>query len=411
MKLGELFVDLGVNTGNAFNTLSGFAFKFNQLVEAAKTVSGYLDEMFGKTSKYAYDMKILSQASSVPIKTLQAMNIAARNSNTSIQNMVGHIKKLNEGILKFRTGDGSLLSQLSPLGITSDDILTAKNGYELMDKVVRRIQDIPDEFIKTSFLSSFMPIEDFNAYVDMLENKEYYEKRAESLTKQEIENLSRLYQINKEIDQKSEDRYNKFVSKTAPMMIDFKLKISDIKDEFYTAIESANSFGEAVSGAVDIATKHLGDLWKNISLNIDESGFLTEVGNNLVTVFGTVVDILIDSVRAVGHFAKAIGRLFKGDFMGAIQAGEDFFNGSKIGARYNKIVGGESVIEGKATGKSISGVRSISDEDMARNQRIASAFFKSKGYNESSIRAWVGNLTHESWFDPSQLGDNGASFG
>lgn len=416
MKLGELFVDLGVNSGSAFNTLTGFAFKFNQLFDLAKNFGGTLDSVFGKTPEYANKLNRLNQVTSLSRNTLQAMSYAAKTSKTSLDSMVGQITNLDEAFLRFRRGDSDLLRKLSPLGITSKNILESKNSLELMEKVIKRVQAIPDDRTRYGFLQQFgLSVEDYNAYADFLENREHYEKRQINLTDEEIKNLDRIYKLRLEIEQKNEGMYNKFRAQTAPVFEELMNYIQEIKEGFYDAVSGADSFGEAVGKACDFAVKELDKVWSNVADAIDETGFLQEFGRSLYRLFKSMLDVLIDSGRLIGYLGKAVALLFKGKFVKAGEQMDAFFENSAL---FGDVAKWQYEDEQRAKNKAIkkqsaSGykTRDISNEELTDNQKLAYRFFRSKGYSDSSARALMGNIMQESSFNPTAIGDKGASFG
>ena len=96
MKLGELFIDLGVNSGGAFNTLSGFAFKMTNIADLADRVNGAIEKGFGNQARWANDILNLSQALDVSAKSLQGLRIAAKEVDAPFDKMGEKLKKLDE---------------------------------------------------------------------------------------------------------------------------------------------------------------------------------------------------------------------------------------------------------------------------------------------------------------------------
>lgn len=415
MKLGELFVDLGVNSGSAFNTLTGFAFKFNQLFELTKNVGTALDNAFGKTLGYANKLNKLNQVTSVSRNTLQAMNLVAKKSGTSIESLAGELSKLDEEFLRFRRGDTSLLKKVSPLGITSEDILKSTSSLELMEKIVKRIQQIPDSRARYGFLGGYgQSIENYNAWTDLFQNIEKYKKNGLALTDEEINSLDRLYKLNIEIGQKNEQRAEKFKAQNAPLFEAVIKYIQDIKDGFFDAIDGADSFGEAVGKACDYSIKKLNDVWTEIANSVDSSGGLAKLGTFIGRFIKGTISAVIDGIRAVTSFGVILDKISNLDFKGAKEVAKNFYEESWLKKDFENWFGDEidNKKKIKTPEKRVKPVRS--SQETERRQNIVAEEFRKAGYDEKSARAFVGNFTYESGGDLNPFentGDKGKAFG
>lgn len=247
MKLGELFVDLGVNAGGAFGTLSGFAFKFNQLADFAKNLGGTLDKVFGETPNYAHDINSLVNATEISRKSIQGMSIAAKENGGSLDQMMSKIRKYDDEVFQMKLGKGNLASRLGLLGINTFDVLNAKDGTDIIAAIMKTANRLTSKRDRASFLSSEgFTVKEAEIWNEYLKNRAKYDNDKRILTKEEINNLNTVWKIQQKLANDRKMALDKLRAKNAEKIVEWETKLNNIMQSFDEFVYGESSFSEMV---------------------------------------------------------------------------------------------------------------------------------------------------------------------
>lgn len=201
MKLGELFIDLGVNSGGAFNTLSGFAFKLTNIIDLAERANAWVDKAFGGQARWANDILNYSQALNISTKSLQGLRIAAMEMGTPFDQMANKLKKLDEEWLQALQGQNTqgFIKKMSWFGLTDTDVKNAKNSLEIMQKMIQRTTRMSDARIREAFRRTYgFDEKETKAWLNYFRERQKYEEHSNVLSDEELRKQNELYfSINK----------------------------------------------------------------------------------------------------------------------------------------------------------------------------------------------------------------------
>lgn len=142
MKLGELFVDLGVNSGNALNSLTNFSLKFLAIKNAASQFADSIDGLFGDTARYGQQLIKNNFITGQSIGWMQKMKFRAEQVGASFEDVIGVLKNLqkaNADILMGK-GDGSAFQ------ILQIDMNRLRQPAELLDEIMSKLMRLEPAF-------------------------------------------------------------------------------------------------------------------------------------------------------------------------------------------------------------------------------------------------------------------------
>jgi len=196
MKLGELFVDLGVNSGSAFNTLSNFAFQFNNLATTAEKFAHGFEKVFSpaiKTAPLTHNIQNLAKFLGESEKSIQGIKNAAGEIGVNWESMTGKLKKFSEDRMNFFLNPNSAFFQKqSTFGLTDKDL--RGSPLEVMRKIISVISGVGKEDLKAQFASvSGFSQDELTAWNNFFKNRQFYEDNPWNFTSQELEQGNELY--------------------------------------------------------------------------------------------------------------------------------------------------------------------------------------------------------------------------
>lgn len=142
MKLGELFVDLGINSGNALNSLTNFSIKFLALKNAASQFGDVFDALFGSTAKYGQQLTHNNMLTGQSVEWMQKMKFRAEQVGGSLEDVMStmrHLQKMNADVLM---GKG-LPEAIGRLNI---DISKMREPTELLDEIMSKLMRLEPGF-------------------------------------------------------------------------------------------------------------------------------------------------------------------------------------------------------------------------------------------------------------------------
>lgn len=196
MKLGELFVDLGVNSGSAFNTLSNFAFQFNNLATTAEKFAHGFEKVFSpaiKTAPLTHNIQNLAKFLGESEKSIQGIKNAAGEIGVNWESMTGKLKKFSEDRMNFFLNPNSAFFQKQSIfGLTNEDL--KGSPLEVMRKIISVISGVGKEDLKAQFASvSGFSQDELTAWSNFFKNRQFYEDNPWNFTSQELEQGNELY--------------------------------------------------------------------------------------------------------------------------------------------------------------------------------------------------------------------------
>jgi len=250
MKLGELFIDLGVNSGGAFNALSGFAFKLTNIADLAGRVNTAIEKGFGDQARWANDILNLSQALDVSTKTLQGLRIAAKEVGTPFDRMGEKLKKLDEERLSWLAGENEdFTRKMSWFRLNNTDIQNAQNSLELMQLMIQRTANISDNRLRESFRRAYGFNEDeTRAWLNFFRERQRYENNSAVLSEEELQRQREIaYSLNN-LGIATETMWNKISIGKAEVFKDFIDWLVKSEEKFADLITRATSFREVLVG-------------------------------------------------------------------------------------------------------------------------------------------------------------------
>ena len=265
MKLGELFVDLGVNSGGALSSLSSFAFKFNQLAELAKTLTSAVDNMFGTTPQYAHNMTLFSQSTDVAKKSIQGMMIVAKESGGSIDDMISKIQKYDDEVFQMKIGKGNLAERLGLLGLDVNDVLKAKSGIDVISAVIKQADSISSKRDKEAFLRmEGFTTQQANIWREYLKNRAKYDNDRRILTKDEIKNLDTIWKIQQRLGNERRMALDKLRAQNAGRIVQWETKLNNIMmafDDLVYGDKSLGVFAQDIARNLGVSEEHIENVY------------------------------------------------------------------------------------------------------------------------------------------------------
>lgn len=260
MKLGELFVDLGVNSGGAFNALSSFAFKLTNIANLGETVTRYVDEFFGEAPKWASNMRMLSRNVDLTTQELQDLEESAKVSQIDLNTAIGTYKRLWSEYYSFVAGgfkDEGYMEKWSKyfgpdvISELTENIREPIDLINLLDKALSQVENKAD----------LMAIRDiFGMSAEMQQTFRLFAQGGVGVTNVPDEaqkKLSILKETIETLNLESERQHSIWVAKLAPMFTDWIRDIYDLKSGYYEATISSKSFFELLGNSIDYIGKKM----------------------------------------------------------------------------------------------------------------------------------------------------------
>lgn len=406
MKLGELFVQLGVDSGGAFNTLSNFAFKFNNVATLAEKMQKSLENFGGAKSMAEFSQSVLDLAKNLNLSTnnIQGLRRAALVSRADFTSMTSKMAEFEKRRVNFIMGkDSSFLSEYAKYGLTGKDILASKSPAEVMRKVVGALSRVRSDRERQALISSAgFSVREMEGWQEYFKNQKKYDEDKNNLTYKQLKQNEQLNEslatlstkfgdIGRSLQENLMPTIDKIIGKTNDFAdaIDKFLKsgalktgIEKAKDWFFdkdfvkkypllSFLHPVQAYNELMEHGLGVANE----------LGLGNTGLGTDLGITAATI---PVNPYLSA--GMGSFT-----LSEGITSGLLNA---FDGGTKSRLQFDP-----------------KNEKALKGNDLSFAQSFAYSYFRSKGYSDSSARALMGNIMGESGFNPNALGDNGASFG
>lgn len=228
MKLGELYVDLGVNSGSAFNTISNFAFQFNNLASLAdkfthSITNGIAKPVF-KNAPLLHDIKNLSVLLGESYKSIQGIRNAAGALGVNWSTMTGKIQKFNQERMSWALGQNpEFMKKYAQFGLTDADMKLS--GLGVINRIIGTISGIGNESLRAQFAEiSGFSLDELKAWQNFFKDRVRYEEDAYNFTEKEIEQGNALSLALNELSEnarKASEQLGKNLTPTVLKVIDF----------------------------------------------------------------------------------------------------------------------------------------------------------------------------------------------
>lgn len=142
MKLGELFVDLGVNSGNALNSLTNFSLKFLAIKNAASQFADSIDGLFGDTARYGQQLIKNNFITGQSIGWMQKMKFRAEQVGASFEDVIGTLKNLQKANADILMGQGNI----APFQKLNIDMSKLREPSQLLDEIMSKLMRLEPAF-------------------------------------------------------------------------------------------------------------------------------------------------------------------------------------------------------------------------------------------------------------------------
>ena len=142
MKLGELFVDLGVNSGNALNSLTNFSIKFLAIKNAASQFADSLDALFGDTARFGQQLVKNNYITGLSVEWMQKMKYRAEQAGSSLEDVLTTMKNLQKANADILMGQGNI----APFQKLNIDMSRLRQPAELLDDIMSKIMRLEPAF-------------------------------------------------------------------------------------------------------------------------------------------------------------------------------------------------------------------------------------------------------------------------
>ena len=142
MKLGELFVDLGVNSGNALNSLTNFSLKFLAIKNAASQFADSIDGLFGDTARYGQQLIKNNFITGQSIGWMQKMKFRAEQVGASFEDIIGVLKNLQKANADILMGQGNI----APFQKLNIDMSKLREPSQLLDEIMSKLMRLEPAF-------------------------------------------------------------------------------------------------------------------------------------------------------------------------------------------------------------------------------------------------------------------------
>lgn len=409
MKLGELFVQLGVDSGGAFNTLSNFAFKFNNVATLAEKMQKSLENFGGAKSMAEFSQSVLDLAKNLNLSTnnIQGLRRAALVSRADFTSMTSKMAEFEKRRVNFIMGkDSSFLSEYAKYGLTGEDILGSKSPAEVMRKVINALSRVRPERERQALISSAgFSVREMEGWQEYFKNQKKYDEDKNNLTYEQLKQNEQLNESLATLSTKFGDIGRSLQENLMPTIDKIIGKTNDFADAIDKFLKS---------GALKTWLEKAGDWWKKDGATqqilkgiIHPIDTMKKNWDNLVyhsvglfdelglgnTGLGTDIGITAATIPVNPYLSAGMGSftLTEGVTKGLLNL---FDSGTSSRLQFDP-----------------KNEKALKGNDLSFAQSFVYSYFRSKGYSDSSARALMGNIMGESGFNPNALGDNGASFG
>lgn len=142
MKLGELFVDLRVNSGNALNSLTNFSIKFLAVKNAASQFADSIDGLFGDTARYGQQLIKNNFITGQSIGWMQKMKFRAEQVGASFDDVIGTLKNLQKANADILMGQGNI----APFQKLNIDMSKLREPSQLLDEIMSKLMRLEPAF-------------------------------------------------------------------------------------------------------------------------------------------------------------------------------------------------------------------------------------------------------------------------
>lgn len=142
MKLGELFVDLGVNSGSALNSLTNFSLKFLAVKNAASQFADSIDGLFGDTARYGQQLIKNNFITGQSIGWMQKMKFRAEQVGASFEDVIGVLKNLQKANADILMGQGNI----APFQKLNIDMSKLREPSQLLDEIMSKLMRLEPAF-------------------------------------------------------------------------------------------------------------------------------------------------------------------------------------------------------------------------------------------------------------------------
>lgn len=329
MKLGELFVDLGVNSGSAFSTLSNFAFKFNNVADAAnKMIKGL--EHFGGTKPLAdFSQNILDISRRLTISTdkIQGLRRAAVLTGTDFGNMARKLEEFEKERGSYVFGDRTLLNKYSKFGLDAN-ALWKGNSLDVFRQMVNVINGIKDQRLRADYMAvAGFDVREFTAWQDYFKNQALYDNDKDNLTRKQLEDSEALNEEFRKLKTNVEGIGNYLASELTPTMTKFVETMNEFVNSktIRKVIDKGKSWWQRVTDWSDKygLTKELKEdltyTWAGaklaLGLGLDENTRLGTAGNAIVADFLGAAPLKYSQAANLGTDLLTTGVLNAADWL------------------------------------------------------------------------------------------------
>lgn len=145
MKLGELFVDLGVNAGNSLNTLTQFSIKFLAIKNMAQQMVGLFDDLFGGTARFGQGLYNQNLKLGMSVKLMQELANKEEQVGVASGTTLNSLKAVQKANADILQGQGNI-KPYQKLGI---DMSRLREPQELLDEIMQKILKLEPAFQRT----------------------------------------------------------------------------------------------------------------------------------------------------------------------------------------------------------------------------------------------------------------------
>lgn len=236
MKLGELFVELGVDSGGAMGTLSNFAFKFNNVAEMAKKMQKSFENFGGAKEMATFSQTILDLAKNLNLTTnnIQGLRRAATRSGTDFGTMTSKLAEFEKRRINAITGnDRSFFQEYAKYGLDVKQLYGSQNPLQTMRALVNSLQKIRSDRDRQSFASAAgFSVREMEAWKDYFKNQYQYDNDALNLTQKQLEQNADLNTSLNELSIKLEDAGNKIQQNLMPTLNKIIDVVGKVVDHF-----------------------------------------------------------------------------------------------------------------------------------------------------------------------------------
>ena len=301
MKLGELFVDLGVDSGNALNSLAMFSGKFLTLGKMAQEVTRAIGGLYGGMTDYVVGLRNQNLITGVSIDAMQKLKFRADQLGISYEGVFNSLKAIQKANANILMGKGGY-SGFQKLNI---EVNRLRNPLELMNETMEKLVKYQPAFR--------------NAIMDEIGlNKELYilytqKSKAldESLliTKEDTSSVSELKKEWESVSNSIDLGFKKILISTAPILKDIlgtSEKIGPALAGAGKEIEKVTKKGLDLDYVLSQHQKKYEELGKDNSLYLVAAGF-TAIGraiNDVVQGSSAFFSDLIQPVKAFVNFIE-----------------------------------------------------------------------------------------------------------